>query len=385
MTAPAALGEDRGIRFRSVTASGESVSRWQLQEAARRLLPDKKGLQRCHCTRHKGGDGVKIWKGDRGAWFSGLMQCGSVWICPVCASKVAEGRAEELQRGIDYAIETGHGCMMVTLTFSHGRGDMLADTLEGFSKSLRRLKSGRAYQQLMRDYGIMGEVRALEITHGQANGWHPHTHAITFSHSKLTDRDRFRFECRLFVLWRAACRKAGIGLPVFGVGVHIRPAKDAADYVAKWGFATEVTRSHIKRAKTGGRTPWQLLADADGGDQHAAWLFREFAQSFHGKRQLYYSPGLRQKLGLLEELTDQQLLELEPEEKTLVCEIDPDEWRMIVRFRMRAAVLEAAEKGADLVRHLLDRLRGRTRAEVGTDGSTQRRRWIDMVNAGWAA
>lgn len=383
MTAPASLGEDRGICFRP--GRGESVSRWQLQEAARRLLPDKKGLQRCHCTRHKGGGGVKIWKGERSAWFTGLMQCGSVWVCPVCAGKVAECRAEELQRGIDYALSIGHGCMMVTLTFSHGRADVLADSMEGLSKALRFLKSGRAYQALMRDYGIIGEVRALEVTHGQANGWHPHTHAITFSHAKLNDRDRFRFECRLFVLWRAACAKAGTGAPVFGVGVHIRPAKDAADYVAKWGFATEVTRSHIKTAKGGGRTPWQLLADADGGDQRAAWLFREFADAFHGKRQLYYSKGLRQKLGLLEELTDQQLLELEPEEKTLVCEIDPDEWRMIVRYRMRAAVLEAAAQGAELVRNLLDRLRDRTRGELGTDGSTGRRRWLDVVNAGWAA
>ncbi len=383
MTSPAPLGKDRGICFHP--EAGETVSKWRLQEAARRLLPDLKGLQRCHCTRHKGGGGVKVWRSNHGAYFSGLMQCGSVWVCPICAGKVAEGRAEELQRGIDYALAVGNGCMMVTLTFSHGRGDILADTLSGFSKALRSLKSGRSYQALMRDYGITGEVRALEVTHGQANGWHPHTHAITFSRCKLSDRDRFRFECRLFVLWRAACAKAGIGAPVFGVGVHVRPAKDAADYVAKWGFAQEVTRAHIKQAKAGGRTPWQLLAAADAGDQHAAWLFREFAQCFRGKRQLFYSAGLRQKLGLLDELTDQQLLDIEPQEKTLVCEIEPDEWRMIVRFRARAAVLEAARNCVDAVRSLLDSLRSRTRAEVGTDGSTGRRRWLDVVNAGWAA
>ena len=383
MNAPAYLGEDRGICFQP--GSGAKGDKWRLQDAARRLLPDLKGLQRCHCTRHKGGAGVSIWKGKNGAWFTGLMQCGSVWVCPICAGKVAEGRAEELQRGIDYALGTGHGCMMVTLTFSHGRGDVLADTLSGFSNALRALKSGRAYQALMREFGIVGEVRALEVTHGNANGWHPHTHAITFARRKLSAGERCRFECRLFVLWRAACAKAGIGAPEFGPGVHIRPAKDAADYVAKWGFATEVTRSHIKTAKGGGRTPWQLLADSDAGDQRAAWLFREFAQCFKGKRQLYYSPGLRQKLGLKNEMTDQELLDIEPEEKTHVCNLENDEWFLVMRFRMRGALLEAAAASLDAVRVLLDGLRARALAEIGSDGRTARRLWIDVVNGGMAA
>lgn len=382
VNAPASLGEDRGICFQPEL--GKTVSRWALQEAARCLLPKHKGLHRCHCSQ-AWGSSVQVWRGKHGAFFTGLQQCGSIWVCPVCAGKVAEGRADELQKGINYALKTGSGCMMVTLTFSHGRGDILADTLSGFSKALRALKSGRAYQALMRDFGIYGEVRALEVTHGQANGWHPHTHAVTFSRLKLSAHDRFRFECRLFVLWRAACAKAGIGAPEFGPGVHIRPAKDAADYVAKWGFATEVTRSHIKTAKGGGRTPWQLLADADAGDQRAAWLFREFAECFKGKRQLYYSAGLRQKLGLLEDLTDQQLLDIEPDEKTLVCEIDQDEWRMIVKFKMRSAVLSAARDCVESVRALLDGLRSRTRAELGSDGTSGRRLWLNAINAGWAA
>ena len=379
MTAPA-LGEDRDYCFRGDEARPRG--KWALQEKARNLLPEYKGLQRCCCTRQKGGAGVKVWKGNKGAWFTGLMQCGSVWVCPVCAGKVAEARATELQKGIDYALSVGHGCLMVTLTFSHGRGDVLADTLTGQAKALRALKSGRAYQALMRDFGVLGEVRALEVTHGE-NGWHPHTHAITFTDSKLSAAARFQFECRLFVLWRAACLKAGIGAPEFAHGIHVRSAKDAANYVAKWGFATEVTRSHIKTAKGKGRTPWQLLADAAAGDKRAAWLFREFAACFKGKRQLFYSRGLRQKIGLLDELTDQQALELQPEEKTMVCEIDPDEWRMVIRFRARADLLSAAMDGGEAVHLLLRVLRERTRADIGTDGSYHRLDYLRAVNDGW--
>lgn len=384
MSASASLGKDRGICFRPSPRG--SAQKWQLQDHARKLLPTKKGLQRCCTTRQKGGGGVKIWRYAHGVGFGGLMQCGSVWICPVCAGKVAKGRAKELQRGIDYALATGHGCMMVTLTFSHGRADILADSLNGLSLSLRKLKSGRAYQELMRDFGIVGEVRALEVTHGQANGWHPHTHSITFSRVKLTPQQRFEFECRLFVLWRAACGKAGVGAPEFGPGVHVRTAKDAADYVAKWGFATEVTHSHLKTAKAGGRTPWQLLADATQGDKHSSWLFREYAAAFHGKRQLYYSPGLRQKLSLsVNEMTDQELLELEPDERVLVCEIDNDEWSMVLRYRMRGALLAAADVGREAVTGFLDGLRERTRAALGTDGASARGLWLAALNEGWAA
>ena len=178
MSAPA-LGKDRGYCCRA--RDGDTASKWVLQDAARKLLPNERGLQRCHRTRHKGGGGVKLWRGASGAWFSGLMQCKSKWICPVCAAKIARASADELQRGIDYALETGHGVLMVTLTFPHGRADVLADLLVTFKKkALRNLKSGRDYQALMRDFGIIGEVRALEVTHGDDNGWHPHTHAITF-------------------------------------------------------------------------------------------------------------------------------------------------------------------------------------------------------------
>lgn len=359
MTARPALGEDWDFCFR---AEGESApNKWDLQHAARRLLPRDKGLQSCSCTRTRGADGVKVWKGERSHFFSGLVQCGSVWVCPVCAPKVAEHRAKDVQRGIDYWLHVGGGALMVTLTFSHSRFDRLADLMARFPAALRRLKSGRAYQRLQQDFGIVGEIRALEVTHGNENGWHPHTHALAFTHRPLLPIERQRFEARLYLLWRAACAKEGIGDPSFERGVHVRPAKDAADYIAKWGFAQELTRAHIKTAKGKRRTPWQLLADYSRGDRRAAWLFREFAQAFKGRRQLYYSPGLRQRLGLNEELTDQEALALpEPEPRELVCEIQPEHWRLVVRYKAHAAILDAAEHGAGAaVDALLDRLRVR--------------------------
>ena len=377
-----ALGKDRGYCFR--LRDGDTASKWFLQDVARKLLPHERGLQRCHRTRHKGGGGVKLWRGGRGAWFSGLMQCKSKWICPVCAAKIARASADELQKGIDYALRVGFGVLMVTLTFPHMRADVLPDLLGLFAKALRSLKSGRAYQKLLADFGLMGEVRALEVTHGD-NGWHPHTHAIVFSRLRLSTVERFAFECRLYLLWRAACRRVGLDDPTFANGVHVRTAKEAADYVAKWGFAAEVTHSHIKQGKDKGRTPWQLLAASALGDRRAAWLFREFAACFKGRRQLFYSRGLRQRIGLgADEMTDQECLDLEPEEKTFVCEVSPDDWRLVVRYRARKTIIAAAAKedGAALVAVILAALRHRAVEEYGTDGTFARRVYIDLINAG---
>lgn len=379
------LGENRGFCFpgrpTGDTAAAAGPNRWQLQAAARRLLPHEKQLARCHCTRARGVEDVRVYRAEGSAFFSGLVQCGSVWICPVCAGKVAERRAEEVQRGIDYWIAAGGGALMVTLTFRHGFRDPLADTLERFGKALRRLKSGRAYQQLMRDFGVVGEIRALEVTHGR-NGWHPHTHALVFTHKRLDRIERQHYECRLFLLWRAACEREGLGDPTFEHGINLRVAKDAGDYVAKWGFATELTRAHLKKAQRGGRTPWQLLADYCRGDRRAGWLFREFAHAFKGRRQLYYSAGLRQRLGLRDEMTDQELLALEPEPRELVATIPPDRWRLVVWYRAHHDVLEAAERaGAAGVAAVLERLRRRVVQEIGTDGSWWRWQWIDRVES----
>ena len=53
----------------------------------------------------------------------------------------------------------------------------------------------------------------------------------------------------------------------------------------------ELTRGHMKRDKSGNRTPWQLLSAA--GDRCAPALFREYARIFKGTRQVTYSRGFK--------------------------------------------------------------------------------------------
>lgn len=321
------------------------VCKWAMVERARGFLPLER-IALCHRKIAKGHAGVDVMRNGVGSWFKNLVQCGSVWVCPLCAQKVCQHRKVEVQQAIDYALKVGYGVSLVTITYRHGRQDNLQTSLDRHAKALRRLKSGRGYQGLQARYGVMGEIRALEVTHG-LNGWHVHTHSIVFTQSPLTGHELVRYKRELFCRWYRACGDAGLALPMYRYGVDVRSAKYVAAYVTKWGFAHELTAANRKKARMGGRTPWQLLADAtdDARDRLSAALFIEFADCFKGKRQLFWSRGLRDKLAVGVELTDQQVMALEPDERVEVLTIDEDTWALVLKAHARAKVLDVAMEG----------------------------------------
>jgi len=354
---PDPLVIDNGIGFQGPTAS---ASKWRRAKAAKSLLEGDERFYRfqaCNHSAQKRTHGVGVYvKGDA-AWFSGVMRCGSVWICPICAPRVSALRGVQVQEAIDNAIRAGGGVSLVTATIRHGISDVLTDSLEKFTTAQRYFKSGRAAAELRAAYGYLGEIKTLEVTHG-VNGWHPHTHSIWITEKPLHAEDVARLQNALFDLWLASCRKAGLPDPSREHGIDVRGAKYAAEYVAKWGFATEVTGGQAKKGKKG-RTPWQLLNDYVDGDRRAGVLWREFAQAFIGKRQLVWSRGLRDLLKLPPELTEQELMDLEDvqEKKRQVIVLDLDTWALVRKTGAQEALLHWAGVGDQDLKNWLNGLR----------------------------
>lgn len=343
--APAALGEDYGYCFRhgAATDTAPRPSKWAQLRKAKELLPEQQRFQACNYNAKKRALFVSIYARGESSWFEGVMRCGSVWICPVCARRIAEGRRADLQDAIDNTIRKDCGVILVTLTFPHGAGDVLADILDRFAKAQRIFKSGRAAAALREHIGFMGEVRTLEVTHG-VNGWHPHAHSLWFTDKKLSQDEMATLRDDLYQLWFKACLKAGLPEPSHAHGVDVRGARYAGEYVAKWGFASELAVHTNKRGKkeSAGRTPWELLAHATEGDRRAGWLWREFALAFFGRRQLFWSRGLRDKLKLAPELTEQALMEIEDTRARQVVMLDLDTWYVVRKTGAQAYVLELA-------------------------------------------
>lgn len=297
--------------------SGQEMLRYRLQRKAQSILyrRDASPSQQhrvCWCHRTVLFDEVQVKRQATGggARLVGISTCGNVWACPVCSAKVTEARRRDLVANMARAGELGLSTYLLTLTFPHGREDDLGALLDRQAKALQRFKNSVTYKNTMKDLGRVGSVRSLEITYGDDNGWHPHTHDLVFCHGNLAAKMDLLREA-----WFKALKKSGLATDsqvndVLEHGLDIRGGAYAAEYVAKfgreiaadgWGLSGELTKSHAKLGmKNGHFTPFQLLQFALTGDAKCAALFREFVTCFDGKRMLSYSPKLKTALGVAE-------------------------------------------------------------------------------------
>jgi len=329
------------------------LERFALQSVARSILP-KARTAKCLRVPFARSVGVFHSQAHESAHYGGLVTCASVWACPICAARITERRRRELQHAMALWEAQGGSVALLTLTHGHSLGDRLCDLLAAEQKALHAFFSSRAGHRLMSALGRVGHVRAWEITHGRLrernNGWHPHFHLLLFleiQHGDLSGAEEWGY-----AIWLNACRLAGLPLPDRRHGITIQDGANAAAYVAKfgqeapksWGLDAEMTKGHTKRARDG-ETPFDFLRSCLlQDDPQARRLFREYAECFKGKRQLVWSRGLRDLLGL-EDLSDEDLASRQEEDAYLLANLTLDQWRIIRASDRRGEVLEVARHG----------------------------------------
>jgi hypothetical protein len=254
----------------------------------------------------------------------------------------------------------GGGVYMLTLTAPHAKGDDLAVLLDQQASALQKFWNSRYTKSVSGEMGYVGQVRALEITHGRNrarnNGWHPHYHVLLFASAGFDQSQLTDFRVRFYLSWSKACVKSGLGLPTYEHGLRLDDGQKASAYVSKWGLENEMTKGHIKKAGAAGETPFDLLRAIfnNSEDKQAAALFREFATVFKGKRQLSWSRGLRERLCVGDDLSDEQLSELTEEGAELLGSLSIQQWKDVLFVDARGLVLLVAARGGwpDVVRLL---------------------------------
>lgn len=242
------------------------------------------------------------------AHFGGLCTCASVWACPVCSAIIRSRRAEEVRKAVE-----AHGVdrtMMLSLTVRHGLGHQLKTVRKGVAGSYRRLTRGAPWKRFRREYGLTGVIRGLDLTHGPANGWHPHIHALLLFDARLLELQMREARHWIAERW-AACVARELGeehRPDLEHGTDLRPCHNA-EYLAKLGLElTSPGRS--KRGKGNQRTPMQVAYDlADRQDPRDIELWRDYCDAMFRAKMLTWSTDLRGRLGLGEEATDEELIE----------------------------------------------------------------------------
>lgn len=293
-----------------------------------------------HCRIDKSkGVGLMYNKERKTANFSNVQRCYSVWTCPVCSAIISEGRRAELQKGLKKYVRSGGHVYLVTFTNRHHHGDRLDDLLKGQKRAFDKFWSKTKVVKTLKNIGFEYRITATEVTHG-ANGWHPHYHMIFFANKPL---DMVFLQKFLATEWQIACKKAGLKEPDLQHGVDVQDGTDASRYVAKWGLDSEMTKGHTKKGKAGGLTPFDLLRLSQDPQDEYAKLFAEFADCFKGRRQLVWSDGLKDKLGI-EQKTDEQLIDETEQKSELVRELAPPIWHLITHYQARAKVLQLFEQ-----------------------------------------
>ena len=330
------------------------------QAAARELLLDVVKLvpdvgyvpaeRVCSCLRQPvpGAAGVEVWRDLRhqAAHYKQLFVCGSVWSCAVCQSKITEVRREQLSAAVK---AWGGQIALVTVTLQHKRSDGLSELLGGLLEAVKKMRQGRRWQAFEERYGLVGTIRALECTYG-SHGFHPHAHYLFFL---APGQDMEAFTRELRGLYLPAVAKVGrYADPKWGIDVRWADA-EIADYVAKWGkepqwtVAHELAKSASKAGREHGLSMSELLdAYAVAGDVEAGRLWREFALTFKGKKQLVWSHGLRALLlPDSEEQSDEEIAAATSEESVLLATLDLAAWRIVLANDARYELLEVASSG----------------------------------------
>jgi hypothetical protein len=278
-----------------------------------------------------------------------VQTCGSVWHCPICSAKISNVRRGELNELLRWGRGRELIPLMVTLTGHHNAQMSLAESLAVMKRAKQSLHQSGPWK---RHVGPMveGHVTATEVNKSKRHGWHVHFHVLMLIEAASEAEAIELVTQHLEPEWLRQLERQGSwgGQHAFDV----QGAADADRYVAKWGAAEELALSGEKRARGDaeikGQTPWELLAAAADGDVQAGRDFVEYATWFHGKRQLVWSRGLKERVGLKVVEDDEAAGEQEDVADTAINEVavlPKPTWRHVVRRRLRADLLAAARDG----------------------------------------
>ena len=353
----ASIRQHRAENYRLKNVAEEVLRNHAIHQDKKLQYPDDFHRTIKCLRRTVSGSGVNVHKSIKHgkAFYSGLMRCGSVWSCPVCAEKIQIRRAEEVAKMFQWAYETGHKVVMLTLTWPHTKTDDLAEMMAKHKKALTLLRGGGGWVEFKKQYGYIGFIRSLEITYGY-NGWHPHTHEIL-----IVDKDADAVSMKQDILkrWEHCCLQVGL-LVESKINDFRENAVDlvdnaqSSDYITKqnakqkneydkyhWGADKEVAKASTKKGRKSSKTPFEILALAESKPFYAK-LFVTYSLALRGKQQLLWSKKLKTLVGL-DDKTDQELVEEQTDQADILATLTKDQWKIVLANNARAEILSIAE------------------------------------------
>lgn len=282
---------------------------------------------------------------DRNIFFNGIANCGGYWRCPVCAFKIAEEKKRFLMDLILAHQQKGGSIGFLTLTVRHNRLQPLRKPLNTLLENYRAFQRTSVFQRERKSMGFLGQVKTLELTYSQSNGWHPHLHILYFyDNENVKDIEKWQKQ----VLKEWAKYKDNKGLVKAQNQQVLKPDhKLLAEYLAKYDIVKEMTKGQLKSSK--GLTPFTALAklsceDYDSHEQKRLLygVYSEYVEQTQGKHYVNISNSLRKLYPEIfeNEKTDEEIVN-EVEIDEILLQISVDVWRKIAKNDLQPLVLNA--------------------------------------------
>lgn len=281
----------------------------------------------------------------------GANFCHSSWACPRCTANTMAKYGARIASVID-ALATWHkqSAFMATFTIPHSNKlsadtifKILLETWRRFSRAGNnkghidkarnekynthgKRRGNDPYGAFREELGIRHNVRVIEFTWSEKNGWHPHIHALFWVPTEkfhqvmqyadsLNDRwwdcarqasvkilsqiyergDRLETQSRVnqyFADWRKN-PKTGHRSVYFSTDAKGELiVQKSSRYISGWTGDMEVTSGYHKLGRNGHYSPYQLLqlakANPKDRDKYLA-LYVEYAEATRGHRRFHFS------------------------------------------------------------------------------------------------
>lgn len=329
---------------------------YALQSAARALLPNER-VADCLRKPSPGAQLVHIKKHSETAKtrYGNILVCSRVWQCPICAYTVSEVKRKRLTAVV---AKCGGYPVMVTLTIRHHAYTLLKALLDALIKAYHKVTAGAPYVRFTQKWGVIAYIRALEVTWGASNGWHPHLHVIFILQNELLDEQIDDFRAWFVERWLLSLSKFGFD----GDELHAVDVKAGdfyvKEYIAKfgrlprdpqnWTLEKELVRGHYKTSNGDERvTPFGLLdAYLFSDNAQAGALFREYSEVFKGRKQLQASKGFWALGGFDAASDDDEQIAQELDNNPLdeiFLSLDLRQWRFVLDNNIRGELLDVAQ------------------------------------------
>lgn len=339
---------------------------------------------------------AEIWEQAGRAEVHGLMRCSSPWECADCAQRIGLERRAELEQ-LATAHRAGGGELYhCTLTVKHETPLPPKPLRKHVTRGWSYVISGEPWRRKVRELGLNGQVRALDVTVGPHHGWHPHLHVLLLSSAPLSDEQQLELTEWIYARWCRAIVRPVKGAPEIQLeaptrkrGIRLERA-NVAGYLAEASICwpDELASPTMKEARGDNRTPWQVLHDitfkhyaTEEAGRRDVGIWLEWGESMRGAKQLTWSKGLKKRYQIAE-VSDEDAAQGELEladapEKRHMIDVPAWEWNNLVLADpdLYAELLEIAEipgiEPADAQRRadaLLERARKRHRGPLRRTG-----------------